>query len=137
MSGFTGVHAPDLEKRAAPWGWWRRYVTPKSSQYVHGSKTSEVYKLPGVAESQRLSVGEVTIAPGQRKPPTGTGSHRADEEVYFFVSGSGICTVGEAQIPGGQGDCVLIPPGVAHAVENTGEEPRRYIYALSWLHERA
>jgi mannose-6-phosphate isomerase-like protein (cupin superfamily) len=55
-------------------------------------------------------------------------SHATMEEVFFFLSGKGIYTVGEKQIPLQNGVFVRIPAGVKHRLEAVGEDPLQYIY---------
>lgn len=55
-------------------------------------------------------------------------SHATMEEVFFFLGGKGIYTVGEQQIPLENGVFVRIPAGVPHRLEALGEEPLQYIY---------
>lgn len=44
-------------------------------------------------------------------------------ERYFVLAGSGVAEIGgDPALPVGPGDAVLIPPGVAQRVTNTGEE---------------
>jgi mannose-6-phosphate isomerase-like protein (cupin superfamily) len=40
--------------------------------------------------------------------------HRRSEEIYLFTDGSGRMRLGEEERPVRAGDCVVIPPGIAH-----------------------
>ena len=66
------------------------------------------------------SLAEATVPPGGR---TRLHRHRATEEVYHVVSGSGSMTLGPEWLPLLPGDTVLIPPGMPHCVEATGAAP--------------
>ncbi|WP_240163738.1 cupin domain-containing protein [Spirosoma taeanense] len=55
-------------------------------------------------------------------------SHATMEEVFFFMSGKGIYTVGDQQIPLEKGVFVRIPAGVSHRLEAVGDEPLEYVY---------
>jgi oxalate decarboxylase/phosphoglucose isomerase-like protein (cupin superfamily) len=48
-------------------------------------------------------------------------SHAGQEEVYFFVSGSGTMIVGEESFAVTAGDIVLIPDGLFHRVVNPSD----------------
>lgn len=55
-------------------------------------------------------------------------SHDTMEEVFFFLRGKGVYTVGESQISLENGVFIRIPAGVHHRLEAVGEEPLEYIY---------
>ena len=55
-------------------------------------------------------------------------SHATMEEVFFFLSGKGIYTVGNEQISLENGFFVRIPAGVSHRLEAVGDEPLHYVY---------
>lgn len=55
-------------------------------------------------------------------------SHATMEEVFFFLSGKGIYTVDNQQIPLESGVFVRIPAGVPHRLEALGDEPLNYVY---------
>jgi oxalate decarboxylase/phosphoglucose isomerase-like protein (cupin superfamily) len=48
-------------------------------------------------------------------------SHAGQEEVYFFVQGTGIMMVDEQRFRVNDGDIILIPDGAFHRVINDGE----------------
>lgn len=54
--------------------------------------------------------------------------HATMEEVFYFLGGQGVYTVGDQQIPLHNGVFVRIPAGVAHRLEAVGEEPLAYVY---------
>ncbi len=45
--------------------------------------------------------------------------HHASEEIYHFVQGKGLMTLGDDQFSVEAGDTVCIRPGVCHSVVNT------------------
>ena len=63
--------------------------------------------------------------------------HRVAEELYFFTSGTGRMRIGAEQRDVRPGDCVVIPPGAEHALENTGDTPLRLLCccAPAYSHE--
>jgi uncharacterized cupin superfamily protein len=63
-----------------------------------------------------------TLPPGKRNYPL--HSHAAQWEHYIFLTGCGVVhTDGGRTEPVGPGDHVICPPGDAHQIENTGNEP--------------
>ena len=79
-----------------------------------------------------------TIDPGGRIP-----LHRHDriEHEQVVLEGEMILTLDAEQKTARAGDCVYIPAGMAHAYENKGESPVRFLcvvpatrdYATEWL----
>lgn len=62
-------------------------------------------------------------------------SHRANEELFFVLQGSGVVRMGNDTYPIRQGDFIACPPGgleTAHQIRNTGNEELRYV-AISTL----
>jgi len=53
--------------------------------------------------------------------------HSGNENAYFVLGGEGEITVGDDAYVVGQGDFIFIPPGVPHAVHNSGSEDLRLI----------
>jgi oxalate decarboxylase/phosphoglucose isomerase-like protein (cupin superfamily) len=82
---------------------------------------NEVYRVQDNRTLQRLVLSSTRLYAGQ-----GTRGHRhpGQEEVYFFVSGSGQMVVGDEDTEPFDvcgGDIVLIPDGAFHRVINTGD----------------
>ena len=84
-----------------------------------GSQVRELMH-PGVQGNAAQSLAEATVLPGQ---VTALHRHAVTEELYHFTAGSGTMTLGERRFPVAAGDTVLIAPGQAHCVENTGTVP--------------
>lgn len=53
--------------------------------------------------------------------------HRETEELFFFISGEGKARVGEEISLVKPGTLLWVPPGVGHAIVNTGTEPLTFI----------
>jgi mannose-6-phosphate isomerase-like protein (cupin superfamily) len=70
-----------------------------------------------VAPVGHQSLAEAELAPGQA---TVRHYHRASEEIYYLVEGSGLMEVDGETSEVGVGDAVLIPPGARHRLRNTG-----------------
>jgi mannose-6-phosphate isomerase-like protein (cupin superfamily) len=74
------------------------------------------------------SLAEATLEPDQA---TERHYHRATEEIYFVIKGSGRMEVdGDARIVR-PGEAVLIPPGAWHQLENNGNSELRILCCCS------
>jgi len=86
---------------------------------------STIRELHHTAEQ---SLAEATLEPDQA---TERHYHRASEEIYFVLKGSGRMEVdGDARIVR-PGDAVLIPPGAWHTLENNGSSELRILCCCS------
>ncbi|MCL4801124.1 MAG: cupin domain-containing protein [Burkholderiales bacterium] len=83
---------------------------------------------PDVHGNRAQSLAEASIAPGAR---TALHRHARTEEIYYFVAGAGVMTLGEAAFPVAAGDVVCIAPGTPHCVENTGRGALRILCACA------
>jgi mannose-6-phosphate isomerase-like protein (cupin superfamily) len=84
---------------------------------------SSIRELAGPAwtPARNQSLAEATLPPGGE---TAEHYHPRAEELYYFVSGAGRMRLGDAEADDvAVGDCVVIPPGVAHKLWNPGPEP--------------
>ena len=70
------------------------------------------------------SLAEATLEPDQATEPH---YHRASEEIYFVVKGSGMLEVDGERRTVRPGDAVLIPPGAWHTLENNGTSELRIL----------
>ena len=91
---------------------------------------SEIRELihPETGGSERMSLAEATVLPGSA---TILHVHRASEEIYHIIRGSGFMTLGGEAFEVGEGDSILILPGVPHRIENTGEESLKILCCCS------
>jgi mannose-6-phosphate isomerase-like protein (cupin superfamily) len=91
---------------------------------------SEIRELAGIptGNSANQSLAEATVPPGGE---TEEHFHRASEEIYFFTSGSGRMLLDGEESEVTAGDTVVIPPGSAHKLWNTGGEPLRLLCCCS------
>ncbi len=87
---------------------------------------SEIRELAGTptGNSVNQSLAEATVPPGA---DTEEHYHRVSEEIYLFTSGSGRMKLGVEEAEVSAGDTIVIPPGVAHKLWNTGPEPLRLL----------
>lgn len=78
--------------------------------------------------ARRLGYNLTEVAPGKAAFPK--HSHRANEEMFFVLSGTGELRYGDATYPVRAGDVIACPPGgpdTAHQLINTGDAPLRYL----------
>ncbi|HEY2373165.1 MAG TPA: cupin domain-containing protein [Gaiellaceae bacterium] len=86
---------------------------------------STIRELHHTAEQ---SLAEATLEPDQA---TARHYHRATEEIYFVLKGSGRMEVdGDTRIVR-RGDAVLIPPGAWHTLDNNGSSELRILCCCS------
>ncbi len=83
---------------------------------------------PAVHGNARQSLAEATVSPGAR---TVLHRHAVTEEIYHFTAGRGVMTLGSERFAVQAGDTVCIAPGMAHALENTGDTDMRLLCACS------
>jgi mannose-6-phosphate isomerase-like protein (cupin superfamily) len=84
-----------------------------------GSSIRELAGIPsGNAANQSLAEA---VVPGGKE--TIAHLHRVSEEIYLFTGGSGRMRLGDDERPVREGDCVVIPPGVAHKLWADEGEP--------------
>ena len=87
-----------------------------------GSTIRELHATP------EQSLAEATLEPDQA---TERHYHRATEEIYFVLKGSGRMEVdGDTRIVR-RGDAVLIPPGAWHTLDNNGSSELRILCCCS------
>jgi uncharacterized cupin superfamily protein len=83
--------------------------------------------------AQKLGYNLTAVPPGKRAFPL--HNHRVNEEMFFFLEGSGEVRIGSASYPVRKGDVLACPPGgpeTAHQIINTGETELKYL-AVSTL----
>ena len=76
--------------------------------------------------SQRTSVWEVSIAPGEKPTP----HQLTDEEVFVVLEGVATVTLGADTARAQVGDAVVVPPGVEFTLGNAGSVPLRLLCCL-------
>ena len=81
-------------------------------------KDNETYLLKDNKTLNNLVLSSTKLYRGQS---TRGHSHAGQEEVYFFVQGSGVMIVDEERFRVGSGSVVLIPDGAFHRFINDGE----------------
>jgi len=71
-----------------------------------------------LAKGGQSSLGYSVFTPGTELTPV----RHETEEVAYVVSGTGEIRLDDGAVPFREGDAMRIPPGLWHAVANTGEE---------------
>jgi mannose-6-phosphate isomerase-like protein (cupin superfamily) len=84
-----------------------------------GSSIRELAGIPSRNASNQ-SLAEAVVPPGSA---TIAHFHHRSEEIYLFTHGSGRMRLGNEEHPVHAGDCVVIPPGVAHKLWADEREP--------------
>jgi mannose-6-phosphate isomerase-like protein (cupin superfamily) len=84
--------------------------------------------LDGVPGSVFKYVRDITIPPGSF---IGEHSHLADDEVFFFISGTGVMVVDGEERAVGPGSAVLTLSGNVHGIRNEGTEDLRIFVACA------
>ena len=81
-------------------------------------KDNETYMLKDNKTLNNLVLSSTRLYRGQA---TRGHSHPGQEEVYFFVQGTGMMVVDEERFRVIGGDVILVPDGAFHRVINDGE----------------
>jgi mannose-6-phosphate isomerase-like protein (cupin superfamily) len=87
-----------------------------------GSAIRELHHTPA------QSLAEATLSPGQATAPH---HHRASEEIYFVLAGTGLMELDGERRHVAAGDAILIPPGGRHTLANDGDGPLRILCCCS------
>lgn len=67
-----------------------------------------------------MTLSRYRVEPGES---VGLHVHTGKSEYWVVVAGRGLASIGGRDIPVAEGDVVATPPGVPHALHNTGSEP--------------
>lgn len=84
------------------------------------------------------SVQSTQMIMGVSKLPVGekvtAHVHDYGEECFYVLKGTGIIHMEQhGSIPFNQGDAVLVPKGVPHSIENTGNDVMEVVFAVAPL----
>jgi mannose-6-phosphate isomerase-like protein (cupin superfamily) len=93
-----------------------------------GGQKSYLLLTEGQFGVRNLTITWVEGAPGSMQAVHG---HPDNEQVYVIVRGRGVMQVAEEMQEVGEGTLVYIPPGAAHAIKNTSDEPLVFVSATS------
>ena len=95
-----------------------RYSQQAAFRTKDGSEIRELMH-PAVHAGSTQSLAEARISSGST---TALHCHHRSEEIYHVTAGEGLMTLGDDQFVIQPGDSILIVPGTAHRVHNTGED---------------
>ncbi len=93
------------------------------------------FKATGQRSAAGPTVLELVTAPGFN---TGAHVHSKIEELMYVVEGEFEFRLGDRMLNCGPGSFVEVPPGVAHALGNSGSEPATLVCIISpgGVHDR-
>ena len=84
-------------------------------------KNDSRYTVKDNTKLKNLVLSSTELNAGKQ---TSGHTHKGQEEIYFFINGTGEMIVGDERFPVEEGDVVLIPDGAFHQVINTQKGPR-------------
>jgi len=87
-------------------------------------KNNDTYLLEDNNLLNNLTLSKTTLKTGKS---TNGHSHENEDEVYFFINGNAVMTIGEEDHYAYAGDIFLIPAGEFHKVKNVGFEDCEFI----------
>jgi quercetin dioxygenase-like cupin family protein len=93
-----------------------------------GGALSKPLVMPDTAQSRHL---DYRISMYQPKAYVAKHSHKVQEQVYHVLEGEGLMTVGDEEHVVRKHDFIFLPPGVEHAIENTGTSDLIFIVVTS------
>lgn len=88
------------------------------------AKQDERYIVKDNTFLKNLIVSSTSLNP---EKSTSGHKHPGQEEVYYFIDGTGIMELGDEKFVVTKGDVVLIPDGVFHRVHNTSLNPLYFV----------
>jgi len=93
-----------------------------------GGQKSYLLLTEGQFGSKNLAITWVEGEPGSMQAVHG---HPDNEQIYVIVRGRGVMQVADEMQEVGEGTLLYIPPGAAHAIKNTSDEPLVFVSATS------
>ena len=93
------------------------------SQVLHGGARRQPIRWVN-ADVPPMTISRYRVAPGDR---VSLHVHTGKAEYWVVVAGSGVVSIGSQQIAVREGDVVVTPPLVPHALHNTGAEPLDFV----------
>ncbi|MDA0285590.1 MAG: cupin domain-containing protein [Planctomycetota bacterium] len=96
-------------------------------RYIRDGIVGHLLVSPRTCDARHLATSFVEIASGG-----GQRRHCHDpEQVYFIIEGLGYMTVGDELAKVEAGDCIYVPSGVSHGLQNIGDGLLRYLGIVS------
>lgn len=100
----------------------------ESPQHARGGQISYLLLTQGQFGSRNLSITWVECEPGSEQE---IHAHPHEEQVYVITHGRGMMRVGREEQVVEAGTMVFTPPGLPHAIRNTGSEKLIYVSATA------
>lgn len=86
---------------------------------LHGGAVRRATRWLRPDRDRPITVSWYTISPGDR---CARHVHTGKAETWLLVAGRAVATIGDDRFPMAPGDLVTTPPGVAHALDNVGDD---------------
>ena len=80
-------------------------------------------RVKSLENSQTYSEASVTLVQVDPGVVIELHAHERGYETAFVISGQGVLSLPEGEVPLGPGDGVTVPPQTTHGLRNTGQEP--------------
>lgn len=93
--------------------------------YREPPRTSWILVSEKMCGAQNVAVGVNETAVGSQVPPH---RHEIEEEIMYFIQGTGKFITENEVIDLHPGICVYNPPGELHSIQNTGSEVLKFIW---------
>lgn len=78
------------------------------------------------------TTGDAAFAMGTAElTGSNSGTHRTEDEIIYFLSGTGSAFVGERHVRIQPGVTMYVPRGVKHGFKNEGAEPVRFVWVVA------
>ncbi len=123
-SGFSTVPASVADDRQG------YFLPPEEGESLIFCKSPNlkvnIKASPATTRDAPIAVGTAELTEGSN-----FGVHKTEDEVTYFLAGTGIATIGEKQFPIQPGVTMYVPRGVRHGFTNTGTSPIRFLWAIA------
>ncbi|HTC12560.1 MAG TPA: cupin domain-containing protein [Acetobacteraceae bacterium] len=83
----------------------------------HGGAFSKLLVHPDTTGSRQI---DHRISAYQPRAYVGLHSHKVQEQVFHVLDGEGLMQIADTKRVGRKHDVIFLPPGVPHALSNTG-----------------
>jgi mannose-6-phosphate isomerase-like protein (cupin superfamily) len=93
------------------------------AQVLHGGAQRQPIRWVN-ADVPPMTISRYRVAPGDQ---VSLHVHTGKAEYWVVVAGHGIVIIGNDRIAVQEGDVVVTPPLVPHALHNTGSEPLAFV----------
>ncbi|MCL1809410.1 MAG: cupin domain-containing protein [Clostridiales bacterium] len=100
-------------------------ISKMEGEYREPPRTSWILVSEKMCGSQNLAMGVNETHVGGQVPPH---KHETEEEVMFFIEGTGKFITDNETIDLRPGICVYNPPGDVHSIVNTGDVNLKFVW---------